>query len=53
VTPRARAALAAIRDGRRDAVTRQMIDRLSAAHLVDFDPRQGWHLTDAGRAALA
>lgn len=56
MTPRARAALVAIRDGQRDTVTRQMIDRLSAARLIDFglsmDPVQGWYVTDAGHAAL-
>ena len=30
----------------------QMIDRLHAAKLIDFDTTQGWHLTRIGTATL-
>lgn len=29
-------------------ISRQMIDRLHADKLIDFDTSQGWHLTLAG-----
>lgn len=53
MTPKARAALHLIDGGQRAAVTRQMMDRLTAAGLIDFDlDVGGWVLTDAGREAL-
>jgi Mn-dependent DtxR family transcriptional regulator len=33
-------------------ITSQMIDRLHAAKLIDFDTTQGWHLTPIGTATL-
>lgn len=47
-TPKALAALQMIAEGETDNVTRQMIDRLSAERLIDFDPRNGWFVTEYG-----
>lgn len=53
MTPKARAALLLIQSGQRSAVTRQMIDRLAAGRLIDFDlDAGGWVLTRAGVDAL-
>lgn len=53
MTPKARTALHLINCGLTIRVTRQMIDRLSAAGLVDFDlDAGGWTLTPAGHDAL-
>lgn len=52
LTLNARNALHRIHAGSRAAVTNQMIDRLSRDRLIDFDPRQGWFVTDAGLAAM-
>lgn len=52
LTEKARQALGCIADGEPRYVSRQMMDRLSSAHLVDFDLRRnGWHLTAAGEEA--
>jgi phage-related tail fiber protein len=41
------------RDGWRGQVNRQMIDRLNADKLIDFElDRGGWFVTSAGLAAL-
>ena len=41
------------RDGWKGQVTRQMIDRLNADKLIDFElDRGGWFVTSAGLAAL-
>lgn len=41
------------RDGWEGQVTRQMIDRLNADKLIDFEvDRGGWFVTGAGLAAL-
>jgi hypothetical protein len=55
LTEKARAALKRICDGDNDArnYSRQMIDRLSARRLIDFDPSTGWVATAAGRNALS
>jgi len=49
LTKKATKALHDIAEGNREAVTRQMIDRLDADKLIDFDPfKGGWVLTDHG-----
>lgn len=49
MTKKAIMALIDIAHGDAHRVTRQMMDRLNAAKLVDFDPRRdGWHLTESG-----
>jgi hypothetical protein len=49
LTKKATKALHDIAEGNRAEVTRQMIDRLSAQWLIDFDPnRGGWFLTHHG-----
>jgi len=54
LTKKATKALHDIAEGNRAAVTNQMIDRLSAQWLIDFDLRRGgWYLTNHGWNAIS
>jgi len=49
ITPKANAALQAIAEGRVHEVTRQMMDRLSKAKLIDITgTSNGWFVTEHG-----
>jgi hypothetical protein len=53
ITRKAQDALLFINGGRRDLVSNQMIDRLSARGFIDFAvARDGWFLTAEGEEAL-
>jgi hypothetical protein len=53
LTAKAAAALATLHtEGWHCQISSQMIDRLHAAKLIDFDTTQGWHLTQTGTDTL-
>lgn len=52
MTKAAITALAAIAVGDLHLVSWQMVRRLDAERLIDFNPRQGWHLTEYGWNSL-
>jgi hypothetical protein len=53
ITPKAHNTLLFINAGRRELISNQMIDRLSARGFIDFAvDRDGWFLTAEGEEAL-